>query len=228
MTDGPLRERARLYLITPATIEDARGFRDTLMGALDGGDVACLQIRLKSGTQIDTDATRRVAERVIEPVQAAGIAVVMNDSPELALEFGADGVHLGADDPGVKTARATLGPDAIIGATCKASRHLAMVAGEAGADYVAFGSFHPTRTKPDATPADPDILTIWQETMALPCVAIGGITVDRAAPLVEAGADFLAVSAGVWAHPDGPGAAIGAFNQVFDAAHEKWAQAASA
>ena len=95
-------------------------------------------------------------------------------------------------------------------------RDLAYDAAEAGADYVAFGAFYPTSTKDPAHWADPEILSIWQETMETPCVAIGGITVENAEPLVRAGADFLAVSAGVWAHPHGPRAAVEAFNVLFD------------
>lgn len=215
MTDRP---RTRLYLITPPLIEDIPRFAGVLMDALDAGDVACLQLRLKAGEAIDEAATRALAGAIMGPVQEMGVAVVVNDSPALALELGADGVHVGLDDMPVAEARRVMGPDAIVGATCKASRHRAMVAGEEGADYVAFGSFFPTSTKPDATPADCEILSWWQETMELPCVAIGGITVDRAAPLVAAGADFLAVSTGVWDHPEGPAQAVAAFNAVFDAA----------
>src|SRR5690606_18137700 len=107
-----------------------------------------------------------------------------------------------------------LGPHAMIGATCRDSRHRAMEAAEAGADYVAFGAFFPTDTKQTTARPDPEILTIWQETMAVPCVAIGGITVDNAAVLIEAGADFLAVSGGVWRHPEGPAAAVRAFDAL--------------
>ena len=212
MSDRP---PCRLYLITPPRIDDIEAFHLTLMDALDAGDVACLQLRLKDGDLIDDAATRRVAKAVLRDTQDRGVAVVINDSPALALELGADGVHVGADDPTVAETRKLLGADAIIGATCKSSRHLAMEAGEAGADYVAFGAFHPTETKAETTPADPEILTIWQEMTELPCVAIGGITVDNAPPLIAAGADFLAVSGGVWAHPEGAAAAVAAFNALF-------------
>ncbi|MEL7454133.1 MAG: thiamine phosphate synthase, partial [Pseudomonadota bacterium] len=148
--------------------------------------------------------------------QAAGVAVFINDAADIAAETGADGVHLGQEDGTVKEARTLLGPDAIIGVTCHDSRHLAMVAGEAGADYVAFGAFYPTTTKTVAYHAHPELLTWWQELMEIPCVAIGGITHQNAEPLARAGADFLAVSAGVWAHPDGPAAAVGIFQNLFD------------
>lgn len=209
--------RCRLYLITPPQVADVSAFAATLQSALDGGDVACLQLRLKSPDgALDVEATRQLAAAILEPVQARGVAVVVNDDPALALELGADGVHVGFDDAPVAEARSLLGPDAIIGATCKNSRHAAMEAGEAGADYVAFGAFYSTGTKADTAEAGLDLLAWWQEVAELPCVAIGGITPEGAAPLVEAGADFLAVSSGVWRHPDGPGAAVAAFNAVFD------------
>ncbi|MEL6662504.1 MAG: thiamine phosphate synthase [Pseudomonadota bacterium] len=223
MTDAPRRERARLYLITPPKIDDVSAFKAILMQALDAGDVACLQLRLKDGGQIDADATRAVADAVMEGVQSKDIAVIINDSVDLALELGADGIHVGAMDASVAEARRRLGPEAIVGATCKSSRHIAMEAGEAGADYVAFGSFYPTKTKDDATPADPEILELWQESMELPCVAIGGITPSNAEPLVRAGADFLAVSSGIWAHPEGASAAVAQFNGMFDRLHAQWA-----
>lgn len=209
-------ERCRLYLITPPVIEDVTGFTALLEAALAAGDVACLQLRLKQGEVIDEAATRAVAAAVLPLAHERGVAVVVNDSPVLALEVGADGVHVGPEDVSVAEARAMLGPEAIVGASSKNSRHAAMEAGEAGADYVAFGSFYPTGTKAGATPADPEILTIWQEITELPCVAIGGITPENARPLVEAGADFLAVSSGVWAHEDGPAAAVAAYNALFD------------
>jgi len=210
------RQRPRLYLITPPRIDDPAGFVGTVMGCLEAGDVACLQIRLKTGDLIDEAATRALATPLIGPAQDCGVAVVINDSPQLAGELGADGVHLGPQDMDVKSARSLLGPDAIIGYSAKASRHAAMEAGEAGADYVAFGAFYPTLTKTGATPADPDLLRLWQEQMEIPCVAIGGITVDNALPLLEAGADFLAVSSGVWQAEGGPEAAVAAFNALMD------------
>lgn len=214
MTDRP---RCRLYLITPPRIADADAFLGAMEDALDAGDVACVQLRLKTGEAINVEATRQLGARLVPMVQARGIAVVVNDSAELALELGADGVHLGPDDMSLAEARALLGPDAIIGASAKGSRHAAFEAGEAGADYVAFGAFFPSATKAGTTPADIELLTFWQEAMELPCVAIGGITPDNARPLVEAGADFLAVSAGVWDHRGGPAAAVRAFNALFDA-----------
>ena len=218
MTDtAPPRPRTRLYLITPPQIADVTAFRKTLEDALAAGDVASLQLRLKGQDGIiDLQATRELGLAVTELAQEAGVAVLINDSAELARELGADGVHVGWDDIPVKAARALLGPDAIIGATAKNSYHRAMQSGEDGADYVAFGAFYPTTTKEGTVPAELDLLEVWQAAMLIPCVAIGGIEVSNAAPLVTAGADFLAVSSGVWNHEAGPAAAIRAFNALFD------------
>ena len=141
-----------------------------------------------------------------------GVAVILNDSPELAKSLGCDGVHIGQDDMPLANARRMLGNEAMIGVTCHDSLHLAMEAAEAGADYVAFGAFFPTTTKEVSHRADPELLTGWQLDMVTPCVAIGGITIDTAAGLAAAGADFIAVSAGVWSCGDGPAAAVKAFN----------------
>lgn len=143
-----------------------------------------------------------------------GASLILNDRPDLAARFDCDGVHIGQSDGTVAAARAAVGPDRIVGVTCHASRDLAMTAAEAGADYVAFGAFFPTTTKITEHRPELEILEIWQETMLTPCVAIGGITLENCRPLVAAGADFLAVSAGVWAHPAGPAAAVAAFNQA--------------
>jgi thiamine-phosphate pyrophosphorylase len=201
----------RLYLITPPRIDDPQAFAATLADALSGGDVACLQIRLKDAS--DTHIAEVV--RVLAPIaQARDVAVILNDRPDLAAKLGCDGVHVGQSDMSCAEARRIMGQDRIVGVTCHDSRHLAMEAAEAGADYVAFGAFFDTATKDASTRAEPDVLTIWQETMQIPCVAIGGITVDTAGALAAAGADFVAVSAGVWGHEQGPRAAVAAFNGV--------------
>ncbi len=213
----PPRPRTRLYLITPPRITDVAAFAKALDASLGAGDVASLQLRLKGADgMIDVQATRNVSDAVTAMAQEAGVAVLINDSAELAKALGADGVHLGWNDVPVKTARSLLGPDAIIGATAKNSYHKAMQAGEDGADYVAFGAFYPTATKEGTVPAELELLQVWQAAMLIPCVAIGGITAANAAPLVTAGADFLAVSAGVWAHEEGPAAAVRSFNTLFD------------
>ena len=200
----------RLYLLTPPRLDDLAGFAHRLAEALDAGDVAALQIRLKDHSEAEIAA----ATLVLQPVaQARGVAVIMNDRPDLAARLGCDGVHVGQEDAGYAEARRAVGPDRMVGVTCHDSRHLAMEAAEAGADYVAFGAFFETGTKQPRTRADLEILTVWQETMQTPCVAIGGITVETAADVAAAGADFLAVCAGVWGHPAGPAEAVRALNR---------------
>ena len=197
--------KCRLYLITPPVIADVPAFVRDLEAALSGGDVAALQIRLKDLSDYDLIA----ATRLIAPVaQAKGVAVLMNDRVNLVKSLKLDGVHIGQDDMPLKDARKALGPDAMIGVTCHNSRHLAMEASENGADYVAFGAFYPTQTKTVLYMAELETLNIWQESMEIPCVAIGGITADNARSVAEAGADFIAVSAAVWNHPQGPAAGV--------------------
>jgi len=205
----------RLYLITPSTF-DPEAFRPTFVAALDGGDVACVQLRLKNpdGTPASPDAVRRAAQTLMPEAQNRDVAFLINDDAKLAAELGADGVHVGQDDMSAQAARSIVGPDAIVGVTCHNSRHLGMEAAEQGADYVAFGAFYPTTTKEPKTTADPEILDIWSSMTTVPCVAIGGITTDNAQPLIEAGADFLAVVSGVWNHPDGPAQAVKVFNAL--------------
>lgn len=207
-TQGPAAARCRLYLITPPAL-DPLAFRDTLARTLDAGDVAALQLRLKGA---EDDAIRRAADALRPVAQARGVAVIMNDRADLAVETGCDGAHLGRSDGDLREARRLLGPDRTLGATCHDSRHLAMEAAEAGADYVAFGAFFPTGTKETTHRPAPEILTIWSETTEIPCVAIGGITADNCGLLVRAGADFLAVIGAVWNHPDGPEAGVRALN----------------
>ena len=204
----------RLYLITPTRIEQPAGFARDLEKALSGGDVAALQIRLKDASDEHIAA---VTAGILPIAQGRGVAVIMNDRPDLAVQLGCDGVHVGQGDTPCAEARRIVGPGRMVGVTCHDSRHLAMEASEAGADYVAFGAFFPTTTKDAPTRADPELLTGWQEGMLTPCVAIGGITADNASSLAAAGADFLAVSAGVWAWPTGPAAAVAALNAAIAA-----------
>ena len=201
----------RLYLISPPKLS-AANFITPLREALAGGDVASFQLRLKD---LEDDAIRRAADLLRPIVQAHGAAFILNDRPDLAAELGCDGVHVGQEDASYADARATMGPSRIVGVTCHDSRHLAVEAAEAGADYVAFGAFFPTRTKEPKTQADIALLNWWSDVMVIPSVAIGGIIVANAPVLVEAGADFLAVSAGVWEHAEGPKAAVTAFNALF-------------
>ena len=204
----------RLYLITPPVIPDLGAFVTALHGAFGAGDVAALQLRLKTASDDEIAA----AFDAIAPISArADVALILNDRPDLAIRLGCDGVHIGQSDGSLKAARAAMGTAAIIGVTCHDSRHLAMDAAEDGADYVAFGAFFPTDTKATTLRPDPEILSIWQEVMLTPCVAIGGVTADNCRDLVTAGADYLAVSAGVWKHQDGPAAAVRAFGIEIEA-----------
>ena len=163
---------------------------------------------------LDDDALARVVDVLRPPAQRRGVAVLLNDRPDLAFETGCDGVHIGQDDASYAEARKAVGATGIVGVTCHDSRHLAMEAGENGADYVAFGAFFPTETKDAKFQADLDLLHWWTELFTIPCVAIGGIAVENCSPLVQAGADFLAVSGGVWNHPQGPAEAVRAFNRI--------------
>ncbi len=211
MSDDELPPECHLYLISPLDVGGT--FPDRLARALDAGPVSAFQFRVK-------DMDQHVAAKLAEPLQAIcaarDVAFIVNDSISLAKRLGADGVHLGQDDGDPGEAREVLGRDAQIGVTCHDSRHLAMAAGEAGADYVAFGAFFPTLTKEVKHRAELDVLTWWQTIFELPCVAIGGITPDNCGPLVRAGADFLAVSGGVWGGDEA--AAVRAFDQAITAA----------
>ena len=205
-------DRCRLYLISPAAI-DVDAFAPVLKETLAAGDVASFQLRLKDAPD---DAVLRAAEALIPVCEGFDVAFIMNDRPDLARDAGADGVHLGQSDASVKDARDLLGLDAVIGVTCHNSRHLAFLAGEAGADYVAFGAFFPSHTKDATHHAVPDILAWWSDIAEIPCTAIGGITVKNCAPLIEAGAHFLAVSAGVWDYDKGPAQAVKDFNKLME------------
>lgn len=206
MTDEP---GTRLYLISPPALDDLDAFADQMSRALDAGDVGCFQLRLKG---VPDDTIRAAAARLMPVAHARDVAFILNDRPDLAAALGCDGVHVGREDGDYRSARAAVGKDAIVGVTCHNSRHLAMVDAEAGADYVAFGAFFPTSTKDAQHRAEIETLRWWTEMMEVPCVAIGGITAENCAPLVEAGADFLAVVSSVWNHPDGPDGGVRAMN----------------
>jgi thiamine-phosphate pyrophosphorylase len=207
------RERCRLYLVTPPML-DPLDFRDTLAAALDAGDVASVQLRLKHDDDV---ALARAIETLRPVVQSRGVAFLLNDRPDLAVQTGCDGAHVGQTDMPAAEARKVLG-ELIMGVTCHDSRDLAMSAGENGADYVAFGAFFPTETKETVHTAEVELLEWWSDLMELPCVAIGGITAVNCAPLVRAGANFLAVVGAVWNHPDGPAAGVRALNKAIDEA----------
>ena len=193
----------KLYLISPLNV--GGDFPDRLVRALDAGPVAAFQFRVKG---VDEHEAARLAAPLQEICAARDVAFIVNDSISLAKRIKADGVHLGQDDGTVEEARQRLGREAQIGVTCHNSRHLAMEAGEAGADYVAFGAFYPTTTKEVAHQADPAILSWWTVVSPIPCVAIGGVTAQNVAPLVKAGADFIAVSGAVWNDPAGEAQAV--------------------
>jgi thiamine-phosphate pyrophosphorylase len=211
MSDEDLPPECGLYLISPLDVGGA--FPERLARALDAAPVAAFQYRVKN---LDQHEAARLAEPLQEICAARDVAFIVNDSISLAKRLGADGVHLGQEDGDPVEARKVLGRNAQIGVTCHDSRHLAMEAGEAGADYVAFGAFFPTTTKDVKHRAEPDLLTWWQTLFELPCVAIGGITPDNCALLVRAGADFLAVSGAVWGGDEA--AAVRAFDQAIAAA----------
>ena len=208
--DRGSRGPCQLYLVSPLDV--GGGFADQLKAALDGGPVAAFQFRVKG---VDQHEAARLAEPLQRICEEREVAFIVNDDMSLARRLGVDGVHLGQGDGDPREARALLGPAAQIGITCHDSRHLAMEAGEAGADYVAFGAFFPTGTKETFHRPDPSILGWWSTLFEIPCVAIGGITPQNGRALVEAGADFLAVCSAVWDHPDGPAAAVAEFQGIF-------------
>lgn len=208
--DQEERPACQLYVVSPARIV-LPAFADSLKAALDGGPVAAFQLRLKD---VADDEVLRACEALLPICNERDVAFILNDRADLAKRAGADGVHLGQGDGSLAEARALLGAGAQIGRTCHDSRHLAMEAGEQGADYVAFGAFYDTTTKPSHYRPQPEILSWWITLSQLPCVAIGGIFAHNAAPLVDAGADFIAVVRAVWEHEGGPGAGVAAFGDV--------------
>ena len=205
------RPPCQLYLISPQEVDG--DFPRRLEAALSGGPVAAFQFRVKG---VDQHAAAKLAEPLQRICESHEVAFIVNDDPALAKRLGADGVHLGQSDGDPREARALLGPSAQIGVTCHDSRHLAMQAGEAGADYVAFGAFFPTSTKEVLHHPDPSILSWWSRLFEIPCVAIGGINAQNGRALVEAGADFLAVCSAVWGDERGPGEAVAEFSALLE------------
>ena len=202
--------RCGLYLITPPYIE-LRKFNEQLKQAIDGGTIECFQLRLKNSSD---DAILGATETLMPLLQQYEIPFLINDRPDLALKTNANGVHIGQTDASYEEARSLLGDDAIVGVTCHNSRHLAMLAGEKGANYVAFGSFFNSKTKKRKFTADINLIRWWRDVTVVQSVAIGGITPNNCKAIISAGADFLAVSGGVWDHPDGPKAAVSSFHAV--------------
>ena len=201
----------QLYLVSPLDVGGT--FPARLERALAAAPVAAFQYRVKG---LDQHEAARLAEPLQAICAARDVAFIVNDSIALAKRLGADGVHLGQGDGEVREAREVLGREAQIGVTCHASRHLALEAGEAGADYVAFGSFFPSETKASEHRPEPELLEWWSGLFEIPSVAIGGITPGNCAPLVRAGADFLAVSGAVWGGDEA--AAVRAFHEAIAAA----------
>ena len=200
----------RLYLITPSKF-DLVDFTEQLKDALNGGDVASVQLRMKESYD---EEIIKAAKTLMPVCHEKNVAFIINDRPDIARKVNADGVHIGQEDANLKEARDIVGDNQIIGVTCKDSKHLAMTAGEQGADYVAFGAFYPTVTKISTTHAKPEILTWWQDLFELPCVAIGGITIENAKYIANAGADFIAVCSGVWDFEGGAKQAVKEFNEA--------------
>jgi len=210
---GEFMANTQLYIISPPVFE-LDDFAGQLTEALNGGPVASLQLRMKDASDEDIIAA---AEMLMPICHAHEVAFIINDRPDIAKKVDADGVHIGQDDMSYEAARAIVGDDRIVGVTCKDSRHLSMTAAEEGANYVAFGAFFPTKTKETTTAADRAILSWWVELFEVPCVAIGGITLDNAKELIDTGVDFLAVSGGIWNYNQGPKEAVKQFNALFNA-----------
>jgi len=213
---SPMTDQCRLYLISPPVIADAGRFAENLRAALAGGDVACFQLRMKSaeGVSAPDEEILAVAEAIAPILRAKGVHFLVNDRPDLARRAGADGVHVGQTDAALADARKLLGAGATIGVTCHDSYDLAMKAAEAGADYVAFGAFFPTRTKEAPTRAELSLIEDWSYATVIPSVTIGGIDAANCGALVRAGADFIAVSSAVWSSGEGPAAAVGKLNEA--------------
>jgi thiamine-phosphate pyrophosphorylase len=204
----------RLYVITPEIFDPGK-FPDLLARALDAGDVAAVQLRLKTP---DDDVWKRAIDALRPVSQSRRVLFLVNDRADLVAAAGCDGAHVGQTDMPAREARRLMGPDRTLGVTCKSSHELAARAVEDGADYVAFGAFFPSTSKQVTNVADPEILRTWSKQSGVPSCAIGGITAANLAPLVQAGANLLAIIGGVWGHPDGPAAGVRAINDAIKAA----------
>ncbi len=206
----------RLYIITPERF-DLQVFPDALRRALDAGDVAVVQLRLKNA---DDGTWKRAADALLPVCRSRRVALVLNDRADLVEATGCDGAHVGQEDMPARDARRLMASGRMLGVTCKASLDLARRAVEDGADYVAFGAFFPSTSKQVTRLADADVLRQWGAESRLPSCAIGGITAANLAPLVRAGASLLAIIGGVWGHPDGPAAGVRAINEAIRSARE--------
>jgi len=206
----------RLYIITPEQV-DPGTFPDLLAQALDAGDVAAVQLRLKN---VADDDWKRAIDALRPIAEARRVRFLLNDRADLVADTGCDGAHVGQEDTPAREARRLMGADRTLGVTCKSSRDLANRAVQDGADYVAFGAFFPSTSKQVTNVADPEILRWWSGRRTVPSCAIGGITAANLAPLVRAGANLLAIIGGVWSYPGGPAAGVRAINAAIDAARE--------
>ncbi|MDR3325788.1 MAG: thiamine phosphate synthase [Rhodospirillaceae bacterium] len=200
-----------LYLITPPELNDLHTFTKTMIAVLDVGCIAYFQLRVKN---LSDDSLCRIIDVLRPEVQKRDVAFILNDRHDLAFATGCDGVHIGQNDVTYDQARKIVGIKSIVGVTCYNSRSLATIASKSGADYVSFGAFYTTSTKKITHRSNPKILSWWSGQMKTPCVAIGGITLKNATPLIEAGADFLAISSGIWNYPDGAVYAIRCFKRL--------------
>ena len=209
-----IADGCRLYIITPETF-DLHTFPDALARALDAGDVAAVQLRLKNS---DDDVWKRTIDALRPVSKSRAVPFLLNDRADLVVAAGCDGAHVGQTDMPAREARRLMGPDLTLGVTCKSSFDLAQRAVEEGADYVAFGAFFPSTSKQVTNLADPEILRRWSQRKALPSCAIGGITAANLAPLVQAGANLLAIIGGVWNHAEGPAAGVRAINAAIKSA----------
>ena len=211
-----IADGCRLYIITPETF-DLRAFPDRLAQALDAGDVAAVQLRLKNA---DDDVWTRAIDALRPVCRSRGVPFLLNDRADLVVATGCDGAHVGQEDMPAREARRVMGPELTLGVTCKSSPDLAHRAVDDGADYVAFGAFFPSTSKQVTNLADPDILRWWSQQTTVPSCAIGGITAANLAPLVRAGANLLAIIGAIWSHPAGPAAGVRAINAAIEAATE--------
>ena len=203
-----IAEGCRLYVITPETF-DLHPFADSLAGALDAGDVAAVQLRLKNAPD---DVWERAIDALRPVCQSRRVELLLNDRADLVAAAGCDGAHVGQEDMPAREARRLMGSGRTLGVTCKSSHDLADRAVQDGASYVAFGAFFPSTSKQVTNLADPEVLRRWAQRSKVPSCAIGGITEANLAPLVRAGANLLAIIGGVWSHPDGPAAGVRAIN----------------
>ncbi len=211
----------KLYLISPPRFE-LSDFRKELELAFKGGEIPVFQLRMKSESKegaltepADNNEIKKAVRELKGLCNDNNCLFILNDEVSLAAELNCDGVHVGVDDMSVVDARKIMGEGKFIGASCYASVDKAFTAGEQGTDYVAFGVFYDTQTKAAKGRAKPELIEFWSKYTVLPSVAIGGIKINNAKPIIDAGADFIAVVTGVWDHEKGADSAVKEFNELF-------------